>query len=709
MPKIQIYDSQTSPGGQLRVNRATPEDFGAGTARGVRNVGNAIQQKAEKDAAYWVEETTAKARGEWAQRLTQRKDEAPLGAPGFTDTLLSDFDDYRNEVLDAAPTGASRKALNGDLERLRATLTGQAAGFEAAAGTQARLNAAGETLNTNLNTVRADPSLDPDVRAQDERLIESLDIPADKKQEVKQRQTYARGFARGSGLLDKAEDADDAQAFVDDLRSREVWKRELTETDYARLLSRAEGLVSQYKNRDKQGVLEGLKDAIPEMENGIALEQRTDWHQQIDAFIEDPKEREKLHARVDRAARLGEANLAVKDADWDALGEIRAGFEGRVQERGEFPLDVHDISFLDQAITRRAKALKDDAATYVLGNSESVGKSYDQLQAERQKAASGEQNALPEAVQDYATAMSAEQVRLRGPYAPVNLLPRTEVAAIAAGLSAVERTPEGAQQAYEVLVDQAETWGKHWPDVFRQLQAEKVLGGVEAVAARLTGPDQRVTGQTLMRAAYTGDKELWKQTGQPDSVRTELGRAVTETLAPFKATTDLQVGGDGAYRDHADAIELLAVHYVSRGERSVSKAVARASDEILLRDYELRGNFRVPRNAGVDADSAFFGAQAVQRNIADYDFVVPDSMSGLNAVDAREGAVSVLRDRGVWVTNRDETGLQFMVTEMNGEASAVLVRENGKLAPLEMSWDEVASKAPPKVDPPRGRSEVMRP
>lgn len=687
MPQIPTYERQVLPRGELNT-RATAEDFGAGVGRalgqvgqGVSQVNQALIEKRERDAQLENERVLADARLTWTKRFQEFKLSAPEGAPDFTQNFLDSYDEWQTEALNQAQTPTARANLQAAFTDLRSQFGQKAVAFEAEEKAVARVNNVLRITDDNMNAVRADPSQYQDALAQVTRMVDGLEgVSGSDKAELKRDVVANISFGTVMGEIDGAiaqKSVPQLRAIEQDLMESKTWKEDLDSARYAQALNRARRAIAQLNASQQQVVLEGLKDAIPEMEAGIALEQRAEWHTRIDEVIEDPKEREQLHARVDRAADLGGAVNAVEAATPEEVRALMAEAQAAVETRGEFRLDVHDMNTLQKAWALRQESLKQDRASYAINTSEAARTAWQRVEDEN----------TPEATAEYAAEVTAEQRRLGLLPEEVRLLPQQTSAALGGALNDVERTPEGAEQAMQIIQDLQRQWGGYWPKVQQQLIEDEVLTGAMAVAAGMTDPTQRVYAQSLMRAAVVGEKELKKQIDNPPP-ETQVQADVVQALADLKATLDYQIGGDQAYRNHADAVRTLAVYYASRGA-GWSDAIDRAAKHVVNDNYIFAGTYRVPSDVP-EARLVPRGATVVKRNLAAADFLPPESMAGLPPEDAKSAAARVLEEDGVWLTNADETGLVLAFPERDGSYTLVEQEVGGEILPFGYTWEELA-------------------
>lgn len=689
MPKIRVYDSsisaKASPGGRkipLSAGRSALVDVG----RGLQHAGNVLAQKEERDAALLAEKELARARAEWTRTLRERQQTADPGAPKFTDTFLQEFDTWRQDALEAMPTSRSRKQFDFGAERLRTSLTGQASTFEAAAFTQYAVKTTQQTLEDNINAVRSDPTQLADVLEQNTRVVANLNIPGNKKAELTDWQHEQTAFAAINGELDQVEAVSDAEDIVQQLTHGTQWKQALSEKGYAQSLRRAMALKEQLGARDQKVFLDGFNEAVRERKTGVDNSARMNPEIISETGKEiglPPEAVQALQQQWQQADAVGEQTawiVTASEAEINARAEdLRAKLTtpDAPGASNRFDEETEQARAFQAALTQRNSAIKADRAGYVQRNNDKAKQLAERL-------AAGDTS--PETVEEYAQTLEAEQRRLGIPADRVYLLNAAQVNQLAQRLDQVDSTPEGAQQAYDTLAGWAQTWGRHWPTVQRQLVEEKVLTGAEAVAASLTGPQDGLTGKQLLLAARIGDKQLKEVINVPQ-LDSPLNDSTLSALADLQQTFDPQrvVGGAQAFSNLVQAVRTLALFKLSRGETNVDTAVRDAADSIVLNKYDIVGTYRVPK--GVDTGRVSDAADRVLQDPARYfgDIETPTSLFLPGAPWERNDALSALQAGGAWVNNADNTGITL--TWPDGQA--VLRKRDGTLEPATLTWDQL--------------------
>lgn len=106
-----------------------PESFG----RPMEQLSGAIESVARGEAARYSMDTVSRSQEQWLTHLKELQDHAAIGAPGFTDSVLKDYQKYERDTLKAAPSPLAQKMMQPHLAQLGLHLYTQASSFEAAA------------------------------------------------------------------------------------------------------------------------------------------------------------------------------------------------------------------------------------------------------------------------------------------------------------------------------------------------------------------------------------------------------------------------------------------------------------------------------------------------------------------------------------------------------------------------------------------------
>ena len=248
--------------------------------------------------------------------------------------------------------------------------------------------------------------------------------------------------------------------------------------------------------------------------------------------------------------------------------------------------------------------------------------------------------------------------------------------------------PELKRFAYRQLVDEK------LPDTTRNvlLFSHDPLIAEEVSAAYAT--DEKVVNDRF-KARPAGSEEL-----------KQLKADVREGLTEFK---DSVLGGRARvlrssrrvaeYNRVEDAIIRTAKFLVTERNLTPDEAVDRVTKSF-LEQYSFADTYRIPRE--VDADLVSLGTTSVLLRLSDFDLFVgseddprvsddspiPESLR-LDLEREQADYTRLVREKGVWVTNGDETGL-VRVDELGRPVTHI--DENGVRRNFELSWEDLIAE-----------------
>lgn len=189
--------------------RANPADFGATNAQYVAGIGQGLDQAAStldkfarQDALINAQSKAFADQVQWHQKLRQMQQEAPPGAPGFTQSFSQQFDDWRKQQLDAAPNAIERAALAERYNELGAVLGDKASAFEQDALTTHRETQLKGMLDNASALLFTDPSQIGVVQKHMVELIGNSDLPPAAKEKLQLNVTHATSAAAWRGMME---------------------------------------------------------------------------------------------------------------------------------------------------------------------------------------------------------------------------------------------------------------------------------------------------------------------------------------------------------------------------------------------------------------------------------------------------------------------------------------------------------------------------
>lgn len=202
MPKIQVYEQQTSPSGLGPNVRASGERITSplgDTFGQIQNGLNEINQglmlgeradnleakklkvQEENDAVAWSGKVLSDAHIQWDEEYLKSQESAKPAGAGFTPELLNKFDKYSEETVKNAPTDAAKKYLTERLTSMRTTLAGKALTFEATARRDYRMDQSNAMIDNNAKSVQDNPGNFKTLYAESLASIDALELPPQEK------------------------------------------------------------------------------------------------------------------------------------------------------------------------------------------------------------------------------------------------------------------------------------------------------------------------------------------------------------------------------------------------------------------------------------------------------------------------------------------------------------------------------------------------
>lgn len=202
------------------------------------------------------------------------------------------------------------------------------------------------------------------------------------------------------------------------------------------------------------------------------------------------------------------------------------------------------------------------------------------------------------AARDFATKMLMEQQRIGIPEGSRQIAPQGYIDQLNAKLT----DPKSAGGTLNVVAQiqaQAELWGEHWPQVYRQLGKD-------------TAPVVRVLGSGVMPTAGRILTELMPlKLGDilKDENAEKAGTIKTDVLNAFKPLAASMAGNEGmisVFNDFRGQAEKLAAYYVVRGAASPD-AAAQTFKELVGHKYDFAATYRIPKSTGLTPTDASVG------------------------------------------------------------------------------------------------------
>lgn len=379
-----------------------------------------------------------------------------------------------------------------------------------------------------------------------------------------------------------------------------------------------------------------------------------------------------IRKQIDDAASFGQKVASVEMATPDQVAQLVKDATDKLNSPTNFDQNAKDYQQLTSVIGERNKALLGDPASYVQKDP-NVAAAFQAMTAT---------DSTPAATVAYADATLAKQTTLGVAPADQAILPKALEQQI---VSQFKTQPQGGQNAATLMQGLEGQWGKYWPKVFGEMS--KDLPATVNVIGAMNHPGQEQAAQTLAQASTEELKAIEDTTpagklkdirdgisGNPNGGWTSQAPIMEDfqkTFANYKDASTYQAVQDSVYR--------LALVYARQGDDGQT-AIRRAYTDIVDKSYTLKDTFRVPIEH--DADQIEEHANNFLQSIAG-GLRLPISLAGIPTKDTEAAYVGALKDKGVWVTNRDESGLT-LYDSMGGSA---VVTASGE--PETLTWQEL--------------------
>jgi hypothetical protein len=665
MARIPVYEQRTSAVGPSQLSRVSPAvASGAGLAAVGQAVGDVSrdlmqvklmqEQQAEQRAAVWATEKAMSNRSEWVDRFRKMQASASEDGTGFQASVLEQFDSGTEELLQQAPTSASRDWLREQLGRQRLALQEESGAFEQQRGTDFKVGGIARAADAARISAQARPQDFDTLAAELTGAIAVSGLSPKVQATLREKSAEAVAAAAVTGMIDRDPHGTLKQLNQERPESRAIRvlnydQRQALRREAETEIARREAAAKHEQAEAKQALGERVRDAVTAYRLGLDFDAppaRADFivalgKEDGDKAYENFTHEQQLGADLQVLATMPpqeQAQLLAKRAP--------TGSEGVAESAERFRV----LAAQTQQLNRQRDA---DPAAYVTKYSDKV------------RAAFAQADQSPEAAQSYATAALAEQRRL-GVKQP-RILPDEVASSIAGAFN----TATGEQLVGMIQTEETK-WGSQWPRVFGELAAKKMPASALAIGRGMApGPAVR-----LASIAALPMEELQKGIPDPPS---DVREAIVPQMADFQRSLDGVIGGERTFADMYEAVQRLTYSYVRQGV-AVNKAAKRAYSEVLGDHYAFRDanghTFRVPIEQ--DSDAIEIGAQAAMKSLPQ-DLQMPVGAANPNLY---ADYVRAIGKHGYWVTSVEgENGLTLFLD------GAPVLRGNGSTYSL--TWDQL--------------------
>jgi hypothetical protein len=316
------------------------------------------------------------------------------------------------------------------------------------------------------------------------------------------------------------------------------------------------------------------------------------------------------------------------------------------------------------AATQRAAQLMkervEDPALYVLRHQPSMMEAWEQSQED-----GGD-------VRGFGQLMLSAQAEIGIPEDERRVLSAADVGAISKRFLSQE---DGGESAALLMRSERQRWGDLWPRVFGELAGE--LPGSVMVVGAMDLPGQERAAEELAEAIKAGGEATFRKL-LPSTSLTDAKERTFDQLVPFMETLGGLPGSEASGTAVMEAVDLLAMRYMTAGD-SPARAADRAYEDVIGKKYVIQDGYRVPRI--LDEDKIAVGARLALADLADGEFKIDLPFSDIDEEGTRASFTAAVIDGGRWVTSPLEDGLTLYAPD----GAAVTV--DGK--PLTFRWGQL--------------------
>ena len=340
---------QTGSGGR----RATAKDFGGGAegfqkaAVALDKVGQLKEQREERQAGLFREETIANDRLKWATRLQELKAE---GNEDATEVLQQEMKEHSAQQSELMTTKRAKEDYKVQTARLSADVLGNAVVIDAAAIAKNERTSVTNVIDFNMNAVRAAPSeavLNASIEQVD-RLINASRLKGQAKTDFLKDSREDLYAARADGMLspESIKSSEDAEVALDVLKTK-LMRDNLSPKAYDVALGKAQTLVDQYQTKEDKAAVTSMKEQMAENADGFVSNPLS--HDEIDATISDPDTRIVMKQMSDDSNRMNKFNKIIHGSDIRDIEALQADLDARKRVAGDHKLELRQQAALNAA------------------------------------------------------------------------------------------------------------------------------------------------------------------------------------------------------------------------------------------------------------------------------------------------------------------------------------------------------------------------
>lgn len=689
MPRIQEYRQQSrggvsAPTGQMQASGVS------GLAESLKIIGKTVNnitdeydRVQEKNAIYNVEKATVAEQTELTDYYNKKKDSIAKDGKGFTESVIKDLEERKSAKLDAIESPRERELLSMRFDKIHQNIIQDSMGYERDTGANYEVESFQQTFETRDNQVRANPALADRYEAENDALIDaSIYLPANAKTKLKdsvKKSMFGSAIDGSITALEQNSNTGSGQinAMMSELKN-EKWQSRLNKGDYDRALSRLGSMKTTLQVRDQIAFTDGFQSSMDKIRSTGIDDGKFTAQDIMNSGLPEKKKQDMLE--VEKKSRMIGVEVAkMRNAPIDdvlksiSYDQVQAELKNAKPE--EFSVIQDSIAARTAAAKERMAIYKKDPVRYTLAASSVVATKHQTMLA----------NPSPENVQEYASTLKSEQMRL-DPYSAPKLLMAEDINRTKYMMDSATPDNAGARDKLNTLKTLNMTWGKYYPEVIRDLRQGKALTSVEFVAANVGADDNRIAmAEDLIKASQITD-DTYKKTLPVGKTKDDISKNVRLSLEPLRESLAYSVDGADVYSDYVESGEKLAMYYASKGRQVNEQQIVR---DMILKDYEFSNGYRIPKAKVNDIDAVKTGARNILMDIDYLDLAPLRSQKGIKENDTVSYYKNRLNAHGKLVNDSDN-GLR-LVDELGYQVYGV---KDGKKTELKWTWQEIQNRTP---------------
>jgi hypothetical protein len=674
MPQIPQYQQRVSANQPLRLAPVDPNDVNAplqgarqvvGATRAlvqdVEHVRDLDRQQAEQKAAVWANEQSMSSRSQWTTRLPELMDAAPEDGTGFAKQALEEFDKSSADLVQAAPTTASRDWIKQNLSQQRLAIQGQAQEFERKRGIEFKLSGTERAVDGARIAAEARPEDFEQIVSSNDIAIQAAGFTPKIAADLREKSARALSGAAVTGMIRKDPYSALKELETEDSKSAPVrgltFEQRLTLRNSAEAeINRRESEAKSSKVEARQAMSDKLRDIQVAATNGMTI---TDIPSLPELkFLYGESEGTQRYQQTVALAAMSPKMAAMYQAPANEILTSVQSFKPTQVDGAADQFAMYGVAQQKGAAILREREA--DPGGYLTQHSTSVGEAWKALQ-------SADPDDTEAAAKNYLRSVRAEKERLG--ITSQDVLPDSYASAVVDSIT----RPQNAESMANRMASEAQRWGSAWPDVYKQVQ-KKLPDAALVIGSGI--PKRAADTLALMSSKSPDELKTLVPAGH---TMNDLEKDVTEELADLTST----FGPEGATTLNAvrNSTVKTAVGYMASGA-SYKDAIAKAAADLANDKYTYQNfrdqTYRVP--AEFDGELIDDGASYFLQNYAQAPGTV-QVPPGTPEASILAQASDAIRRGGYWRTAPDESGLRLYVN------TGVVPGPNGK--PVQLSWAEL--------------------